>query len=137
VFHSATKYLNGHSDLVAGCVFGSAPLVERVRRTLNHYGGTLDPHAAFLLARGIKTLPLRVRAQSANAGALSSFLSRHPKVRSVNYPGLDSHPDRRHAAELLSGFGGMMSFRLGGGVPAAEKMMRSVRIPRIAPSLGG
>jgi cystathionine beta-lyase/cystathionine gamma-synthase len=137
VFHSATKYLNGHSDLVAGCVAGSAELVDRVRRTLNIYGGTLDPHAGFLLARGLKTLALRVRAQNANAGALAEYLAGQDKVAAVNYPGLPDHPDHAHAAELLSGFGGMLSFRLAGGVPATEAFLDALRLPAVAPSLGG
>jgi cystathionine gamma-synthase/cystathionine gamma-lyase/cystathionine beta-lyase len=137
VFHSATKYLNGHSDLVAGSVAGSASLVDRVRRKLNIYGGTLDPHAGFLLARGLKTLALRVRAQNANAMALASFLAGHEKVAAVNYAGLPDHPDHTHAAELLTGFGGMLSFRLAGGVEAAEAMLEALRLPEVAPSLGG
>jgi cystathionine gamma-synthase/cystathionine gamma-lyase/cystathionine beta-lyase len=136
-FHSATKYLNGHSDLVAGCVVGSKALVEKVRETANHYGPTLDPHAAFLLARGIKTLALRVRAQGATALALARELAVSPKVAAVNYPGLETHPDHRHARELLSGFGGMLSLRLKGGVPAAETLVKRLRIPTYAPSLGG
>ncbi len=136
-FHSATKYLNGHSDLVAGCVVGSAALVDRVRRKLNIYGGTLDPHAGFLLARGLKTLALRVRAQNANAVALAGFLAGHEKVAAVNYAGLPDHPDHVHAAELLAGFGGMLSFRLAGGVEAAEAMLEALRLPEVAPSLGG
>jgi cystathionine beta-lyase/cystathionine gamma-synthase len=133
-FHSATKYLNGHSDVVAGCVVGRAELVERVRRTLNLYGGTLDPHAGFLLARGIKTLAVRVRAQNHNAGELAAMLSAHPKVAAVNYPGLPTHPDHGHAAELLSGFGGMLSLRLAG---SAEAFLDALRVPYVAPSLGG
>ena len=136
-FHSATKYLNGHSDIVAGCVVGRRDLVDRVRRTLNHYGGTLDPHAGFLLARGAKTLALRVRAQNANAQALAESLARHPKVKQVNYPGLPSHPDHAHAKTLLSGFGGMLSLRPQGGVEAAQAILRAVRLPYVAPSLGG
>jgi cystathionine gamma-synthase/cystathionine gamma-lyase/cystathionine beta-lyase len=136
-FHSATKYLNGHSDLVAGCVLGSRENIDRVRRTLNHFGGSLDPHAGFLLARGTKTLALRVRAQNANALALARFLSPHPKVKEVNYAGLESHPDHPHARQLLSGFGGMLSLRLKGGAGAAGRLIRSVRIPFFAPSLGG
>lgn len=136
-FHSATKYLNGHSDLVAGCVLGSGERITRVRRTLNHFGGSLDPHAGFLLARGTKTLALRVRAQNANALALARFLASHPKVKEVNYPGLEAHPDHAHARKLLSGFGGMLSLRLEGGVAAAERLIRSVLIPYVAPSLGG
>jgi cystathionine beta-lyase/cystathionine gamma-synthase len=136
-FHSATKYLNGHSDLVAGCVVGSAELVERFRHTLNHYGGTLDPHAGFLLARGLKTLSVRVRAQNHNAATLAGFLHEHPKVAAVNYPGLPSHPDHAHAARLFSGFGGMLSLRLTGGVDAVEALLEALRIPYVAPSLGG
>lgn len=137
VFHSATKYLNGHSDVVAGAVMGSEELVSRVRKTLNLYGGSLDPHAGFLLARGIKTLGLRVRAHNHNAEALARFLSGHPKVAAVNYPGLPDHPDRAHADELLRGFGGMLSFRPAGGVAAADALLDAVRLPASAPSLGG
>ncbi len=137
VFNSATKYLNGHSDLVAGSVAGSAELVDRVRRKLNIYGGTLDPHAGFLLARGLKTLALRVRAQNANAQALAEFLAGHEKVAAVNYAGLAGHPDHAYAAELLSGFGGMLSFRLAGGLEAAEAFLDALRLPTVAPSLGG
>jgi cystathionine beta-lyase/cystathionine gamma-synthase len=137
VFHSATKYLGGHSDLVAGCVVGRAELVERVRRTLNHYGGALDPHAGFLLARGVKTLALRVAAQNANATALARLFAEHSGVEEVNYPGLSAHPDHGHAAELLSGFGGMVSLRLRGGASVAEHLLDALRIPYIAPSLGG
>lgn len=135
-FHSATKYLNGHSDIVAGSVAGGAEPIGRVRRTLNHYGGSLDPHAGFLLARGLK-LALRVRANNDNAMALARFLNEHPKVAAVNYPGLPSHPDHAYAAELLSGFGGMLSFRLVGGTESAEGLFEALRLPYVAPSLGG
>jgi cystathionine beta-lyase/cystathionine gamma-synthase len=137
VFHSATKYLGGHSDLVAGAVMGRAEVVERVRKALNLFGGTLDPHAGFLLARGIKTLALRVQAQNANALALARFLQDHPAVAAVNYPGLTSHPDHQHAARLLSGFGGMLSLRLHGGEPAAQALLDAVTLAYSAPSLGG
>ncbi len=135
--HSATKYLGGHSDLVAGAVMGSDELIGRVRRALNLYGGSLDPHTGFLLARGIKTLALRVRAQNDNAAALAGFLAGHPQVAAVNYPGLTSHPDHEHAAELLSGFGGMLSLRLRGGEQAAKALLDALRLPSVAPSLGG
>lgn len=137
VFHSATKYLNGHSDLVAGAVAGSAALVDQVRKQLNLYGGSLDPHAGFLLARGLKTLAIRVRAQNANAQALAEFLAANDKVAQVNYPGLADHPDHAHASDLLSGFGGMLSFRLAGGVEAADTLLDALRLPAVAPSLGG
>ena len=137
VFHSATKYLGGHSDLVAGAVMGGTDLVERVRKTVNLFGGSLDPHAGFLLARGIKTLSLRVQAQNANALALARFLEDHPAVAAVNYPGLASHPDHAHAAELLSGFGGMLSLRLHGGAQAAQALVDAVTLAYSAVSLGG
>ena len=137
VFHSATKYLGGHSDLVAGAVMGGADLIERVRKTINLFGGSLDPHAGFLLARGIKTLALRVQAQNANALALARFLQDHPGVAAVNYPGLASHPDHAHAEKLLSGFGGMLSLRLHGGEQAAQALLDAVTLPYVAPSLGG
>ncbi len=136
-FHSATKYLNGHSDLVAGCVLGSKEGIDRVRRTLNHFGGVLDPHAAFLLARGLRTLAIRVKAQNAGALALARALASHPRVAQVNYPGLETHPDHRHAREILSGFGGMLSLRLKGGLPEAERLIASLELPCFAPSLGG
>jgi cystathionine gamma-synthase/cystathionine gamma-lyase/cystathionine beta-lyase len=137
VFNSATKYLNGHSDLVAGSVAGSTELVERVRHTLNLYGGSLDPHAGYLLARSLKTLGVRVRQQNANALALAEFLAGSPKVAAVNYAGLPDHPDHGHASELLNGFGGMLSFRLAGGVEAAEAFLSALTLPAVAPSLGG
>ena len=137
VFHSATKYLGGHSDLVAGAIMGSGDQIERVRKTLNLFGATLDPHAGFLLARGIKTLALRVQAQNANALALAQFLAGHPAVAAVNYPGLATHPDHGHAAKLLSGFGGMLSLRLHGGEPAARALLDAVALAYSAPSLGG
>jgi cystathionine beta-lyase/cystathionine gamma-synthase len=137
VFHSATKYLGGHSDLVAGAVMGGADLIEQVRKTINLFGGSLDPHAGFLLARGIKTLALRVQAQNANALALAQFLEDHPAVAAVNYPGLESHPDHAHAQKLLSGFGGMLSLRPHGGEQAAQALLDAVTLAYVAPSLGG
>jgi cystathionine beta-lyase/cystathionine gamma-synthase len=137
VCHSATKYLNGHSDLVAGCVVGSAERIRRVRTALNHYGGALDPHAGYMLARGVRTLALRVAAQNANAEALARFLDQHPHVRQVNHPSLPAHPDHAHAAELLAGFGGMLSVRLQGGAAATQRFLEALTIPTVAPSLGG
>ncbi|MCC6556895.1 MAG: aminotransferase class I/II-fold pyridoxal phosphate-dependent enzyme [Polyangiaceae bacterium] len=137
VAHSCTKYLNGHSDLVAGAVIGSAPLVEAVKRKLDHLGGTLDPHACFLLHRGMKTLALRVRHQSQSALALARRLEQHPAVARVHYPMLESSPDHARARALLAGGGGVLSFELTGGVAAAERMIGRLRIPIQAPSLGG
>src|SRR5260370_31567732 len=127
-FHSATKYLGGHSDLAAGAVMGSADLIDRVRRTLNHYGGSLDPHAGFLLARGIKTLALRVRAQNENAMALAVFLAGHPEVAAGGHPGLAPHPGHAHAAKLLSRFGGRLSLRRRGGALGRQTLLGAGRL---------
>lgn len=135
--HSATKFLNGHSDLVAGAVIGRADLVTQVTHRLNHLGGTLDPHACFLLHRGLKTLALRVGYQNRTALAVASFLEEHPAVRKVNYPGLPSHPQHAVARKMYDGFGGMLSFEVDGGTEAAERFMQRMRLPVIAPSLGG
>ena len=137
VVHSGTKYLNGHSDLAAGAVIGDQELVSRVTRRLNLLGGVLDPHACFLLQRGIKTLVLRVRQQNENALALARFLAGHPAVEEVNFPGLETHPQHGRARKLFSGYGGMLSFEVRGGVDAAEALLSRLRIPRSAPSLGG
>ncbi len=135
--HSCTKYLNGHSDIVAGAVIGRASLVQKVAHKLNHLGGVLDPHACFLLHRGMKTLAVRVRYQNESALKIAHFLEAHPKVRQVNYPGLESSPDHLRACELLDGFGGMLSFELEGGVAAADSFIDHVTLPISAPSLGG
>ena len=135
--HSCTKYLNGHSDIVAGAIIGRAHLVEKVAHKLNHLGGVLDPHACFLLHRGMKTLAVRVRYQNESALKIARFLEGHPSVRQVNYPGLESSPDHLRACELLDGFGGMLSFELEGGVVAADSFIDRVTLPISAPSLGG
>ncbi len=135
--HSCTKYLNGHTDIVAGAVIGRAELVDAVTRRLGHLGGVLDPHACFLLHRGIKTLAVRVRYQNESALKIARFLESHPKVRQVNYPGLESSPDHLRACELLDGFGGMLSFDLAGGVAADDSFIEHVTLPVSAPSLGG
>jgi cystathionine gamma-synthase/cystathionine gamma-lyase/cystathionine beta-lyase len=136
VLHSATKYLGGHSDLVAGCVVGSEGHVAAARSVVSHFGGSLDPHVGFLLARGLKTLAVRVKAQNANAAALARELAGHPEVSDVYYPGLDSHPDHARAAELFDGFGGMLAFRLRDD-DRAGRFMEALRLPYRAPSLGG
>ena len=135
VVHSATKYLNGHSDIVAGAVAGRSEHVARIRRRLNHLGGSLDPHACFLLERGLKTLALRVERQNHNAMALARFLATHAAVRSVHYPGLETDPGHARARRLFKGFGGMLSFHT--ATPRhATAFLESVRIPLHAPSLG-
>ncbi len=135
--HSATKYLNGHSDIVAGAVAGRAGLIEAITRKLNLLGGSLDPHAAFLLQRGLKTLALRVRFQNHSALAIARFLAAHSAVARVNHPGLETHPQHRRARELFAGFGGMLSFELEGGTERAEQFLERITLPAVAPSLGG
>jgi len=134
---SATKYLNGHTDIVAGAVIGRRELVANVTRKLNHFGGSLDPHACFLLHRGLKTLAVRVRHQNESALKIARFLEQHRSVARVNYPGLESHSNHIRACELFDGFGGVLSFELEGGVEAAERFIARATIPICAPSLGG
>ena len=135
--HSCTKYLNGHSDIVAGAVIGRAELIERIRHRLNHLGGSLDPHACFLLHRGMKTLAVRVRYQNESALRIAKFLEGHPAVEKVNYPGLESHARHGRALDLFDGFGGMLSFEMKNGMEAAERFIQNTTLPIIAPSLGG
>jgi len=135
--HSCTKYLNGHSDLVAGAIIGRAGLIEKIRHKLNHLGGSLDPHACFLLHRGMKTLAVRMRQHNESALKIARFLEQHPAIAKVNYPGLESHPHHQRARELFDGCSGMLSFEMKGGLTAAERFMKSTTLPIIAPSLGG
>ena len=135
--HSATKYLNGHSDIAAGAIVGSAELIERVKSQLGHLGGTLDPHACFLLHRGLKTLVLRVNHQNRSALEVARFLESHAAVAEVHHPGLESHPQHMRAQSLFSGFGGMLSFELRGGLAASNALLQKLELPLIAPSLGG
>ncbi len=136
VVHSATKYLNGHSDLAAGAVIASRDRIRGVHHLLNHLGGALDPHACFLLERGLKTLALRVRAQNASALRLAEALARHPEVVRVNYPGLVQHPQHARAKELFEGCSGMLSFELASASRAVEWIERT-RLAIHGPSLGG
>ena len=135
--HSCTKYLNGHSDIVAGAVIGRADLIEKITHKLNHLGGSLDPHACFLLHRGLKTLAVRMRYQNESALKIAKFLEGHPVVNRINYPGLESHPRHQRARELFDGFSGMLSFELNDGVQAAERFIQNTTLPISAPSLGG
>lgn len=138
VLHSATKYLNGHNDIVAGAVVGSAALVEQVRQRQNHLGGALDPHACFLLQRGLKTLTLRMRQHSASALAIAQFLAEHPAIDRVHYAGLPGHPDHARAQALLrGGCSGLLGFEVVGGRVMAERVLRRVTLPAVAASLGG
>jgi cystathionine beta-lyase/cystathionine gamma-synthase len=132
--HSATKYMNGHNDIVAGAVIGSTKDIEKIKHNLNHLGGSLDPHACFLLERGLKTMALRVRYQSESAMKIAKFLESHKSVDKVNYPGLESNSSHKRAKELFSAYGGMISFEV--NVPP-EKFIKQLKIPAYAPSLGG
>jgi cystathionine beta-lyase/cystathionine gamma-synthase len=135
--HSCTKYLNGHSDVLAGAIIGKKDLVERCNRKLINFGGTLDPHACRLLHRGMKTLALRIKRHNANALEIARFLHGHGKVKKVNYPGLPNSPYYPRASRLFDGFGGMLSFELEGETAAAEGLMDALELPICAPSLGG
>ncbi len=135
--HSCSKYMNGHNDIVAGAVIGKKELVEKFTHKLGHLGGSLDPHACFLLDRGLKTLALRVRYQNQSALEIAEYLEKHPKVVTVNYPGLSSSRYFKRAKELFEGCGGMISFEIAGGLDSAEKFIKNLRIPIYAPSLGG
>jgi len=138
VLHSATKYLGGHSDLIAGAVAGPNDVVDEVVAMMRFYGPAIDPHAAWLLDRGLRTLAVRMERHCANAQAVAEFLEGHDAVASVSYPGLPSHPEHELAAELLEGgFGGMVGFVLRGGGAAADRMMKALRMVHVAPSLGG
>ncbi|MFO8163231.1 MAG: trans-sulfuration enzyme family protein [Thermodesulfobacteriota bacterium] len=135
--HSCTKYLNGHSDIVAGAILGRADLIEKVTHKLNHLGGSLDPHACFLLHRGLKTLAVRVKYQNESTLKIAKFLEKHPAIKKVNYPGLENHPGHQRACELFDGFSGMLSFELKGGIQAATRFIQNITLPISAPSLGG
>jgi cystathionine gamma-lyase len=138
VIHSTTKYLNGHSDVIGGAVVGRDPeLEERLRFLQNTVGAVCGPLDAFLVLRGIKTLPLRMERHQANALALAEWLSGRPEVLDVTYPGLPSHPQHELARRQMRGFGGMLDLRLAGGLEAARTLLRSVRLFACAESLGG
>lgn len=137
VIHSATKYLGGHSDLIAGVVAGSGERIQAITRLLHLYGPALDPHTAWLLDRGIRTLHVRMERHNRNALELARWFETAPEVTRVVHPGLPSHPDHRLAAELMDGFGGMLAVELKGGGPAADAFCRALALATVAPSLGG
>jgi cystathionine gamma-synthase len=137
VIHSATKYLGGHNDLLAGAVVGGDEIVAKVRDAVGVLGAVPDAHAAYLLLRGMKTLALRMERHNQNALAVAQFLERHARVRRVWYPGLPSHPDHVVARRLMTGFGGVVTFEVDGDFAAAVRFVDACRIPALAPSLGG
>nr|MCU0513160.1 aminotransferase class I/II-fold pyridoxal phosphate-dependent enzyme [Anaerolineae bacterium] len=137
VLHSATKYLSGHNDLLAGVLVGSKERMKPIKDMRGVLGNVMDPQAAWLLERGIKTLGVRVQQQNRTALAVARFLENHPKIDRVYYPGLPSHPDYEVARRLMGGFGGVVSFEVAGDLKSTGDFIDRCRIPYIAPSLGG
>jgi cystathionine gamma-synthase len=137
VFHSATKYLGGHNDLMAGTVCGKVPMVQAIKEFRDVIGTNSDPNTAYLLIRGMKTLALRVAQQNASAMRMAQFLQDHSKVRRVFYPGLASHPDHAVAIAQMSGFGGVVSFDIEGDLASTRAFVHALCLPYLAPSLGG
>ena len=137
VMHSATKYLGGHNDLLAGVIVGKAPTIAALREAQGVLGGITDPNAAYLLIRGLKTFALRMQQHNANGMALATFLEQHPRVRRVYYPGLASHPCHAVARRQMRGFGGVVSFEIDGSLEQTSAFIDALRVPYIAPSLGG
>ena len=137
VMHSATKYLAGHNDVLAGVIAGAADRIKALKDARGMFGNVVDPHQAFLVERGLKTLAVRVRHQNATALNVARFLEEHPKIERVYYPGLESHPDHAVARAQMSGFGGVVSFEVAGDIKATSDFIDRLRIPYIAPSLGG
>jgi methionine-gamma-lyase len=137
VLHSATKYLAGHSDVIAGAAAGRHSLIHKVREMVIYLGGSMDPEAAFLLIRGMKTLDMRVKTQCATAMTVAKYLEKHPKVGRVHFPGLASHPDHWLAKKQMKGFGAMLAFDMKGGLPAARRFCDRTRVFLLAASLGG
>lgn len=135
--HSATKYLAGHSDVIAGAAAGSRALIDKVRESVIYLGGSMDPEAAFLLVRGMKTLQVRIERQCRTAMAVAQYLERHPKIAQVHYPGLKSHPDHKLAKRQMRAFGAMLAFDMKGGLAAARRFCDRVRTFLLAASLGG
>ncbi|HMC54037.1 MAG TPA: aminotransferase class I/II-fold pyridoxal phosphate-dependent enzyme [Gemmatimonadaceae bacterium] len=135
--HSATKFLNGHHDVLGGIVSGTAPYIEEVRRKMTLWGQAPDPFAAWLMERGLKTLEIRVLRQNQNAMRIAEWCEARKEIRKVTYPGLPSHPDHEVARQQLDGFGGMLSIEMAGGGKATERFLRRLKLFRHAPSLGG
>ncbi len=134
---SATKYLNGHSDVIAGAVAGSGAVVEEITRLMRLWGQAIDPHAAWLVDRGMRTLALRMERHNANGLAVAGWAAGHSSIAKVHYPGLASHADHELARTVLDGFGGMVGLELAGGPKAAERLLKRIKLVTHAPSLAG
>jgi cystathionine beta-lyase/cystathionine gamma-synthase len=137
IMHSGTKYLGGHTDLICGVVAGRSELIDKIHSTRTTLGNCMDPHASWMLVRGLKTLAVRVARQNENALRVAEFLSQHGKVRSVHYPFLKSHPQYATARAQMSGGGGMVTFEVEGSGEDARRASESMRLFTLAPSLGG
>lgn len=138
VVHSMTKLLNGHTDVVAGMILSkNKEIHEKIKGVLYYFGGTIDPHQAWLVLRGVKTLHLRAERAQENAIKLAAFLTKHPKIKWVKYPGLKSHPQYALAKKQMTGFGSLLCFELKGGLDAGKKLLNNVNICALAVSLGG
>jgi len=137
VIHSATKYLNGHHDVLGGIVCGTASYIEEVRQKMMLWGQAPDPFAAWLLERGLRTLDVRIKRHNENAMRIAEWCATQKEIRAVHYPGLPTHPDHDVAKSTMDGFGGMMAIELAGGGRATEKFLRKLKVFRHAPSLGG
>jgi len=137
VMHSGTKYFGGHADVICGILAGRQDLVDKVHETRTTLGGVMDPHAAWLLLRGIKSLAVRVQRQNENALRVAQFLANHPKVKRVHYPFLEGHPQRALAMEQMRGGGGVLSFEVDGSGEDARRVAEFLRLFTLAPSLGG
>jgi len=137
VIHSATKYLNGHHDILAGAVCGSEPFIDEVRRKMTVWGQAPDPFACWLLERGLKTIDVRVKRQNENAMRVAEWCAKRPEIAKVHYPGLPNHPDHQIAKTLLDGFGGMLAIELNGGGAATVRFVKKLQVFTYAASLGG
>lgn len=137
VISSATKYLNGHTDVIAGAVAGTSSIIEEVTRLMRLWGQSIDPHSAWLIDRGLRTLDVRMERHSKNGMAVAKWAESHPAIVRVSYPGLKSHPDHELAEKLLDNYGGMMGLEIKGGVKATEKFLKKLRVVTHAPSLAG
>jgi cystathionine beta-lyase/cystathionine gamma-synthase len=137
VIHSATKYLNGHSDVIAGAVASDQPVVDEVRRLMTVWGPAIDPHQAWLVERGLKTLVVRMERHNENGDAFARWAEGHPAIEQVHYPGLESHPDHQVVTGLLQGCGGMVGIVVNGGAEATQTILQHLRVATHAPSLGG
>ncbi|MBI4553859.1 MAG: aminotransferase class I/II-fold pyridoxal phosphate-dependent enzyme [Candidatus Latescibacteria bacterium] len=137
VIHSATKYLGGHNDLMAGVVIGSRTLISAIKEFRDIMGGIIDPHGAYLLIRGLKTFGVRMEQHNRNGLAVARYLEQHPRIKRVYYPGLESHPHYQIARQQMRGFGGVVSFEVDGDLEQTSRFIDHLTIPYIGPSLGG